>query len=215
MTISAASFSSNSAVVLLVTVSPTSAGTLTNVANVTTANTNLAPGTVLNASVLTTVTAPAPPTELIVTLAASPSGSVVVGGNLLYTLTLTNTIANATDVQLVDTLPPSVNFVSASVSNMPGADFSPPVFSNGAVTISAPSFRSNLVLLLITVTPTAGGNLTNVVNVTSATTNLAPGSVLSASVLGAATAQADLALILAENTNTVFRGSNISYTVSS
>jgi uncharacterized repeat protein (TIGR01451 family) len=214
VTISAASFSSNSAVVLLVTVSPTSAGTLTNVANVTTANTNLAPGTVLNASVLTTVTAPAPPTELIVTLAASPSGSVVVGGNLLYTLTLTNTIANATDVQLVDTLPPSVNFVSASVSNMPGADFSPPVFSNGAVTISAPSFRSNSsVLLLVTVVPTAGGNLTNVVNVTSATTNLAPGSVLSASVLGAATAQADLALILAENTNTVFRGSNISYTL--
>jgi uncharacterized repeat protein (TIGR01451 family) len=214
VTISAASFSSNAAVLLLLTVAPTHSGLLTNVVNVTTSSTNLAPGTVLTALAITSVVAAAAPTALIVTLEATPSNIVSVGSNLLYTLTLTNTIANAANVQLVDTLPPAVNFVSASVSNLPGADFSEPVFANGTVTISAASFSSNAaVLLFLTVVPTNAGPLTNVVNVTSATTNLAPGSVLSASVLGAAIANADLALILTESTNSVIRGSNIFYTL--
>jgi uncharacterized repeat protein (TIGR01451 family) len=210
----ATNLSSNSVVMLLITVIPNVVGTLTNNVAVTSDTPDLnSTGTNRSATVFTSVLSSAgPPTELIVSVQAAPTTVITVGSNLVYTVTLTNTIANATNVQLVDTLPAAVEFLSAAISNSSGANFGQPAYADGAVTISSASFSSNAVVtLLITVTPTAGGNLTNVVNVFSATTNLAPGSVLSASVLGAATAQADLALILAENTNTVFRGSNISY----
>jgi hypothetical protein len=103
-------------------------------------------------------------------------------------VTLTNTVANAANVQLEDTLPPSVEFVSDTVSNFPGGTFSQPVYAAGSVTTSAANFDSNsAVVLFITVMPTVAGALTNVVNVTSTTSNLAPGTVLTASVTNAAT----------------------------
>jgi uncharacterized repeat protein (TIGR01451 family) len=218
VTTSAASFGSNSAVVLFITVTPGAAGTLTNVASVTTTTTNLAAGSTLSTSVITTVVAPAAPTALIVTLQATPPRTLLVGSNLLYTVTLTNTTANAADVQLVDTLPASVGFVSASVSNSPGGQFSQPVFSNGAVTTSAGSFGSNsAVVLFITVTPGAAGTLTNVASATTTTTNLAAGTTLSASVVTTVVAPAaPTALIVAVQATppgSVLVGSNLLYTV--
>jgi uncharacterized repeat protein (TIGR01451 family) len=189
VTTTASDFGSNSAVVLAIRVKPTVPGTITNVATVSSSTTDLdVTGSNHTARVTTTVVGPAAATELIVRVQATPA-TTVVGSNLLYTVTLTNTIANAANVQLVDTLPPSVDFVSDSVSNLPGGTFSQPVFSNGTVTTSAASFKSNsAVVLFITVTPTVAGTLTNVVTVTSTTTNLAPGTILSASVTNVATA---------------------------
>ena len=189
VTTTASNFGSNSAVILAIRVTPTVPGTLTNVATMSSSTTDLdVTGSNHTATVTTTVVAPAAPTALIVTVRTTPAATVV-GSNLLYTVTLTNTIANAANVQLVDTLPPSVNFVSDSISNSPGGTFSQPVYANGTVTTSAASFRSNsVVVLFITVTPTAAGTLTNLVNVTSATTNLAPGTILSASVANVVTA---------------------------
>jgi len=215
VTTSATDFGSNSAVTVAIVVVPTAVGTLTNVATVTSSTTDLDPtGSNHMATVFTDVIAPpAPPTELIVTLVSTPP-TVPVGSNLLYTVTLTNTVANATTVTLVDTLPPFVDFVTASVSNPPGGTFSQPTFADGAVTISAPTFSSNsAVTLFITVTPTVAGALTNTVNVTSATTNLAPGTTLSAMVTNAATATADLALLLTENAEFITLGSNVDYTL--
>jgi uncharacterized repeat protein (TIGR01451 family) len=189
VTTTASDFGSNSAVVLAIRVKPTVPGTITNVATVSSSTTDLdVTGSNHTARVTTTVVGPAAATELIVRVQATPA-TTVVGSNLLYTVILTNTIANAANVQLVDTLPPSVVFVSDSISNPPGGTFSQPAFSNGTVTTSAASFRSNsAVVLFITVTPTVAGTLTNVVTVTSTTTNLAPGTILSASVTNVATA---------------------------
>ncbi len=191
VTTTASDFGSNSAVVLAILVTPIVTGTLTNVATVSSSTPDLdVTGSNHTATVITTVIGPPPATELIVTVQVTPPATVV-GSNVLYTVTLTNTIANAANVKLVDTLPPSVDFVSDSVSNPPGGTFSQPVFSNanGTVTISNASFSSNsAVLLFITVTPTVASILTNMVTVTSSTTNLAPGTVLSASVTNVATA---------------------------
>jgi uncharacterized repeat protein (TIGR01451 family) len=221
VTTTAADFGSASAVALAITVTPTVAGMLTNVATVSSTTTDLDPtGSNHTATVVSRALAPAVPTALIVTVQATPPATVLVGSNLLYTVTLTNTIANAADVQLVDTLPPSVEFVSASLSMSPGGHFSQPVFSNGAVTTSAGSFGSNsAVVLFITVTPSAAGTLTNVANVTTSTTNLAAGTTLSASVTntavppGVTALYADVGLWMNGAPNPVLVSNQITYTL--
>jgi len=50
-----------------------------------------------------------PPTALVVSATGAPNPDVV-GSNLLYTITLTNSVADAANVLLTDTLPPGVIF---------------------------------------------------------------------------------------------------------
>ena len=115
-----------------------------------------------------------PPTALFVTATGTPN-PVTVGSNLLYVVTLTNTVAEAQEVQLSDALPPGVTFVSAALTNSPGTPFSVPVYSNNLVTATAAEFASNsAVALAILVTPTIAGTLTNVATVSSSTTDLDP-----------------------------------------
>src|SRR5213075_2057738 len=61
----------------------------------------------------------APPADLILTITDSPH-SVPVGGNLTYTLTVTNASTNrvslASGVKVIDTLPAGPSFISASSS---------------------------------------------------------------------------------------------------
>jgi uncharacterized repeat protein (TIGR01451 family) len=115
-----------------------------------------------------------PPTELAVFATGAPN-PVTVGSNLLYTVTLNNSAANAANVLLTDTLPPGVTFVNASLSNNPGGVFSAPILTNGLVTTTATNFSSNTtVVLLITVSPTAAGTLTNIATVTSDTPEVDP-----------------------------------------
>jgi uncharacterized repeat protein (TIGR01451 family) len=117
-----------------------------------------------------------PPTDLFVTATGSPD-PVMVGSNLLYTITLSNSVAGADNVLLTNTLPPGVTFVGASLSNNPDGAFGAPILTNGQVQIFATNFSSNAtVVLLINVTPTAPGTLTNIAGVTTTTTPLTPGN---------------------------------------
>ncbi len=155
-----------------------------------------------------------PPTTLLVLATGAPD-PVTVGSNLVYTITLTNSAADAANVLLADTLPPGVTFVSASNSTNPGGAFSAPILTNGMVTTLATNLSSNsMTVLLITVIPNVAGTITNNVAVSSDTPEINPaGTNLTATVVTSVIADADLALILSENTNSVARGSNISYTL--
>jgi uncharacterized repeat protein (TIGR01451 family) len=155
-----------------------------------------------------------PPTALIVTATGAPD-PVTVGSNLLYLVTLTNTVADAQQVQLSDTLPPGVTFVSAGFTNSPGTPFSAPVYSNNVVTTTASDFGSNsAVALAIVVTPTVPGTITDIATVSSSTTDLdVTGSNHTATVTTTVVGPtaADLALIMTENSNSIVLGSNLSY----
>jgi uncharacterized repeat protein (TIGR01451 family) len=157
-----------------------------------------------------------PPTALIVT-ASGTLNPVTVGSNLLYLVTLTNTVADAQEVQVSDTLPPGVTFVSATFTNSPGTPFSAPIYSNNIVTAEAADFGSNsAVSLAILVTPTVAGTLTNIATVSSSTPDIDPtGSNHTATVITtiAPPAQADLALVLTENSASIVLGSNVTYTL--
>ena len=222
VTATAAEFGSNSAVTLEIRVTPSVAGTLTNVATVSSSTADLDPtGSNHTATVITSVTAPVvtnvpPHTALIVTATGAPN-PVTVGSNLLYLVTLTNTVAEAQQVVLSDALPPGVTFVSAAFTNSPGTPFSAPVYSNNVVTAMAAEFGSNsAVTLEIRVTPSAVGLLTNVATVSSSTADLDPtGSNHTAKVITTVIglADADLALMLTENSASIVLGSNIFYTL--
>jgi len=87
------------------------AGFVTNSATVTTASNDPNPDN-NTASVLSSVVAPS--SDLALGLAAAPN-PVFTGANLTYSLTVSNLgPATATAVSLTNTLPPGVNFVSAS-----------------------------------------------------------------------------------------------------
>ena len=110
-----------------------------------------------------------PLTTLRLAASAAPNPATV-GSNLVFTVTLQNSGANAANVILIDTLPPNVAFVSATVTNSLGGPFGTPVHSNNVVTATTPAFSPNATaMLFITVTPTNVGTLTNVATVTSDT----------------------------------------------
>jgi len=157
------------------------------------------------------------PTYLTVTGNPTPS-PVTVGSNLLYAITLTNSAADAANVVLADTLPPNVTFVGASVSNNPGGVFSAPVLSNGVVTIMATNFSPNsVVVLLINVTPTAAGILTNSAGVTSDTPD--PSTNQNVTLLDTAVAPvapplyADIGLTMTNTPDPVFVSNQLTYTL--
>lgn len=112
------------------------------------------------------------PAYLVVSVVDVPN-PVGVGSNLLYTVTLSNTAGAADNVQLMDALPPTVTFVSSTVSNVIGGAFVAPVFSNGVVSTTSSAFASNATaILLVTVTPNTAGTLTNVATVSSDTPDI-------------------------------------------
>ncbi|HUD48082.1 MAG TPA: carboxypeptidase regulatory-like domain-containing protein [Candidatus Baltobacteraceae bacterium] len=158
-----------------------------------------------------------PPTELVVSATGNPS-PVYVGSNLVYTITLTNSAASASDVVLADTLPPNVTFLYASITNNSAGTFTEPTLSNGVVTTTTTNFSSDsAVVLLITVSPTAAGILTNVVTVTSETPDVNPsGTNHSATVINPAIAPlvplyADLSLTMSGAPNPVLVSNQLTY----
>jgi uncharacterized repeat protein (TIGR01451 family) len=160
-----------------------------------------------------------PPTELVVSATSTPN-SVTVGSNLLYTITLTNLAANAANVVLSDTLPAGVTLVDASVTNNLDGAFGAPVLSNGVVSITASNLSaSSGVVLLVTVTPTSAGALTNVATVTSETPDVNPsGTNRSATVLNTAVAPvvplfADIDLTMTGAPNPVLVSNQLTYTL--
>jgi uncharacterized repeat protein (TIGR01451 family) len=160
-----------------------------------------------------------PPTELIVSATGTPN-PVTVGSNLLYTITLTNSAAAAANVVLADTLPANVTFISASITNNPGGVFSEPTLSNGVVSTTATNFSSDsVVMLLVTVTPTAAGTLTNVSTVTSTTPDVNPSgtnrtaTVISTAIAAVVPLYADIGLTMTNAPNPVLVSNQLTYTL--
>jgi uncharacterized repeat protein (TIGR01451 family) len=96
---------------LALVVQANSTGTITNVAAVTTGTADLNPDDNTASAVVVVST---PTADLAIGLSDSPD-PLSLGGYLTYTLTMSNLgPATATGVIAVDTLPPAVNFISAS-----------------------------------------------------------------------------------------------------
>jgi uncharacterized repeat protein (TIGR01451 family) len=101
-------------------------------------------------------------------LTGSAPGSVTLGGNVTYSLTVTNNgTADATGVQVTDTLPADVTLVSATDGVTP---------ANGVVTFFTPSLAvgSHLTFMIV-VTPRAAATLSNLASASAAQTDPTPG----------------------------------------
>jgi uncharacterized repeat protein (TIGR01451 family) len=101
-------------------------------------------------------------------LTGNAPGSVTLGGNVTYSLTVTNNgTADATGVQVTDTLPANVTFVSATDGVTPAHDIVTFVASSLAAGSSA--------TFSIVVTPLSAGTLSNLASASATETDLTPG----------------------------------------
>jgi uncharacterized repeat protein (TIGR01451 family) len=152
----------DAAATLTIVVQPFAVGTITNIVAASSLATdpNLADNTVAN---VTTVVPPS--ADLTLAISDDPD-PIVVGSSLVYTFTVSNLgPATAIAVRLTNTLPASVNFVSASPSGyiLNGNTL---VFTNlGNIGSGGGAGAS------ITVHPTVAGDLTNTATVSSITTD--------------------------------------------
>ena len=154
----------NATVTIIVT--PTSAGSKSNVASVTGDVTDLEPG---NNSVTTIVTANNPVADLAISVSAAPS-TVFVSSNVTFHITITNRGPNHADaVQITNRLAASMNFVSAT--NSQGACS----FSGGVITCDFGSLAANAsATATIVVTPFNVGDAANLFAVITTSTDSVP-----------------------------------------
>jgi uncharacterized repeat protein (TIGR01451 family) len=196
--------------IVTIVVRPTSVGTITNTAIVT-ANEN-DPNTADNvATATTTVTQPALPADLSVTISASPD-PVAVGEIVSYTITVTNNgPGSATNVLLTDTLPPAVNLfffdLPCSPSGFPVniVTCNLGTLANGASTTIGLGVAplQDLGLMTNTVSVAAFESDPNTANNTAtATTTVNPST------------SVDLAVTITDNPDPVVRNGTLTYTIS-
>jgi uncharacterized repeat protein (TIGR01451 family) len=149
----------NGALSFTITVQPTNSGSFLN--SITVASSESDPYTTDNAASVTTAVL-APSADLVLTLTDAPD-PVAIGGNLVYTLNISNAgPATATSLRATNTLPPGVNFVSATPSaySLVGNVL---IFTNLAPLGSGAQFAAT-----ITVQPATPGNITNSASIGSA-----------------------------------------------
>jgi uncharacterized repeat protein (TIGR01451 family) len=141
-----------------IVVTPTATGQLTNTATVSLTGVDPVPGN-NSATETTTVNASA---DFVVTKAASPNPAIQ-NRSLTYTIVVTNSGPSpASGITLSDPLPANLNFGSAVPSQGTCLEMS------GTVTCALGSLASGTsASVIITVTPTALGTLTNTVTVTA------------------------------------------------
>jgi uncharacterized repeat protein (TIGR01451 family) len=148
----------------IVTVQPTAVGTLNNTATVS-ATQPVDPRTNNNSASVRTTVAPAQ-ADLSIQMASTPNKAFT-GMPLTYQITVNNAgPANAANVVVTDTLPGSVTFVSASVSQGSWSR------SGSTVTFNLGSLASGMsASATIVVTPTVAGKITNIASVTASQTD--------------------------------------------
>ena len=162
----------------------------------------------------TTVAAPPPTADVSVTKVDSPD-PVVVGTNLVYTITVTNTgTIDATSVSLTDPLPPETTFVSLS---SPGGWMctTPAVGTNGDVICSIATFPPGSAVFTLTVMVDAG--VTAGTQIFNAATATAENDFDESNNVGSATTtaagSADLSVTKADSPNPVTAGTDLTYTI--
>jgi len=136
----------------------------------------------------------------------SAPATVLAGGSLAYTISITNFGPfTASNTVVTDSLPASVSFVSASGGG---------VNNSGTVTWNLGSIADNVVSnLTVTVTAPASGTLTNLASLATSTTDPVSTNNTSPKVVTTVTPQADLQ-ITKSAAATVAATSNLVYTIS-
>ena len=141
-----------------ITVKPRNEGTLNNTADITGDQWDPATG---NSSASVNGLPAIKQTDLSVQKTGAPN-PIFVGQSTTYTMVVKNnsTVTVATGVVLTDTLPASMNFVSATTSQ--GSLITPPVGSTGTVTANVGSLGIGATATVtITVSSTAAGSIAN------------------------------------------------------
>src|SRR6266581_6098091 len=151
------------AVAVTIVVTPTLAGTITNLATVSANGPEINPAD--NSSSATTVVNPNADVAVLGSNAPNP---VTLGSNLTYTVTVTNRGPSpATGVLLTNTLPASVTFVSVIASQGTCAN------ANNLVSCNLGSLpNQNQATVIIVVTPSIAGTITDRINVTTSSPDL-------------------------------------------
>lgn len=146
---------SGESVFINIRVIPTTPGVISNTATVTSDET-----TPESATIDVIVEAPLP--NLVVSKTSSPN-PVVVGQQLVYTITVENTgLGEATNVVVTDTLPANVNFIDVNSSQGNSTE------TGGIVTTDLGTLPpGKIATILITVVPTTPGLITNIAATTS------------------------------------------------
>ena len=184
-------------------VTPQTAATITNTANVTSSTGD--PNSANNAA--STQTTVDPSADLSLTKSDAPD-PVLVGQPLTYTLTAQNAgPSSATSVQLSDTLPAGVTFNSATPSQGTCSQ------SAGVVTCPLGTIASGAnATVSIVVTPQAQGSITNQASVTSAIGDVVPAN-NAASATTLVNPVADLVVTKTDAPDPAFVGQPLVYTV--
>ena len=152
----------------------------------------------------------APPVDLALTVTDSPR-PVLLGGNLTYTLVVTNATTNrltqASGVKVIDTLPPGPTFVSATSSQGACA------FANGVVSCDLGSMPVHArATITIVVTPNNVGQFTNSVTVTGNGQEINPAN-NTMTTISTVNPSADLSLQLTPSVDPVTQHDNLTYTI--
>jgi uncharacterized repeat protein (TIGR01451 family) len=187
---------------IMIVVTPTAAGMLTDTATVTAAESDPVPAN-NTAMETTTVVAQA---DLSVTKTDSPDPIILGTGDITYTVTVANAGPNdATSVVLTDTLPAGVTFVSATA---------PCTQAAGTVTCNLGTIANGAnTVITIVITPTAPGVLTNTASVT-ATENDPVAANNMATEMTTVNAMADISVTKTDAPDPIVLGSgNLTYTV--
>ncbi|MEW6682907.1 MAG: DUF11 domain-containing protein [Nitrospirota bacterium] len=194
-----------SSATVTIVVKPTTAGTLTNTAAVS--STTHDPSSGNNTSTATTTVYPS--ANLSITKTGPSTG--IVGQSISYTIVVSNAGPSAaTGVSVTDNLPAGVTYGSASWT---GASTGTCTFASPTVTCSIGTLASGAsVTITITVTPTVNGTLNNSATVSSPTWDPTPGDHTTPPVTTTVTSSADLA-ITKSGPGSATVGAPFSYTI--
>ena len=194
-----------STVFTLIVTAPAQANSLTNTVSITSTTADPNPGNNTD-SVNTNVTASA---DLAVTKLGP--GSVTAGGAVTYDVTVRNLgPSDATGVNVLDTLPAGVTFVSVTPSN---GGWSCSNVGNVSVSCTRGNWNTgaSTTFTVVVTAPNNATSLTNTVSIASTTPDIDPTN-NTASVSTTVTASADLRLVKS-GPATVAAGGNVTYTL--